>query len=132
MREYYAHPQNAFWRLMETVTGTTLVARAYPDRLDALLAAGVALWDVVRSAKRVGSLDAAIRDHTGNDLAALVETLPRLQAIAFNGLRAAAIGRKLLAPREDLSLLTLPSSSPAYTMAFERKLEQWRALRAYL
>ena len=131
-QEYYAHPQNAFWRLMEAVTGTALVGKAYPERLAALLASGVALWDVIQSAERVGSLDAAIRNHVGNDLAQAISTLPALRAVAFNGLRASAIGRKRLGLETGLALLTLPSSSPAYTMPFEEKLDRWLGLQNHL
>ena len=130
--EYYAHPRNGFWPLMQEVTGAPLVGAVYADRLALLRASGVGLWDVIQSAERKGSLDADIRRHTGNDLAEVVSTLPSLRAIAFNGLRASAIGRKLLGPRDDLALLTLPSSSPAFTMSFDRKLERWRALRPHL
>ena len=129
---YYAHPRNAFWPLMAAVTGAELVGATYIERLTRLQSAGVALWDVVRSAERTGSLDSAIHDPVGNDLNALLAELPRLRAIAFNGLTASALGRKLLVPRDDLTLLTLPSSSPAYTMAFDRKLERWRTLQPYL
>ncbi len=131
-QEYYAHPQNAFWRLIEAVTETVLMEKAYPERLAALRAAGVAVWDVIRSAERVGSLDAAIRNHTGNDLVKAISTLPALRAVAFNGLRASAIGRKCFGPDQPFALLTLPSSSPAYTMAFEEKRERWLVLRDYL
>ncbi len=130
--EYYAHVQNAFWPLMEAVTSTSLRALAYPERLAALRAAGVALWDVVQSAERMGSLDADIRNHIGNDLVEAIASLPSLLAVAFNGQRASTIGRKRLGSPEDLVLLTLPSSSPAYTMSFERKRAQWLALRPYL
>jgi TDG/mug DNA glycosylase family protein len=131
-QEYYAHPQNAFWRLMEAVTGATLVGTAYPERLAALLAAGVALWDVIQSAERVGSLDAAIRNHTGNDLVEAISNLPSLRTVAFNGLRASAIGRKRLGSGDRPALLTLPSSSPAYTMPFEQKRARWLVLRDHL
>ena len=130
--QYYAHPQNAFWRLMEAVTAAPLKDMAYAERLTALKGAGVALWDVVQSAERVGSLDAAIRKHTGNNLAQAVATLPSLRAIAFNGLRASTLGRKLIPPGDGVALLTLPSSSPAYTASFEEKRARWLVLRGYL
>jgi TDG/mug DNA glycosylase family protein len=131
-RQYYANPRNQFWRLVGAVVGSDLAALPYEARLAALLEAGVGLWDTVGSATRRGSLDSSIRGHRPNDLAALVRSLPELRAVAFNGGRSAAIGRPMLAGREDLALLALPSSSPAYTLAFEAKLGQWLALRAFL
>jgi double-stranded uracil-DNA glycosylase len=129
--QYYAHPQNQFWRLMGEVVGVDLVGAAYEARLAMLRAAGVGLWDVVRTARRAGSLDAAIRDHAPNALAALAETLPALRAIAFNGAKAAAIGRRELGPGSPWALVDLPSSSPAHTLAFERKRTAWLQLRPF-
>ena len=131
---YYAHPQNAFWRLLGEVIGEDIAALPYDDRLAALLRHRVGLWDVVGEASRPGSLDAAIRDAVHNDLAALVETLPALRMVAFNGGKAAADGRKLLAAQADrLRLVTLPSSSPAHaSLRFEQKADAWKVLREAL
>ena len=129
---YYAHPRNHFWRLIGEVAGLDLVGMTYEDRLRALRAAGIGLWDVVGSALRAGSLDAAIRDHRANDLMALSESLPRLRAVGFNGAKAADIGARLLAGRIDLSLVALPSSSPAYTLPYADKRDAWLKLSRYL
>jgi hypoxanthine-DNA glycosylase len=129
--QYYAHPRNQFWRLMAVVTGEDLVGRDYPARLDALLNAGVGLWDVVRTASRTGSLDAGIRDHTPNALASLAATLPDLRAIAFNGGKAFAIGRKELG-HTPCDLVPLPSSSPAHTLPFASKAAEWMKLKTWL
>ena len=130
--QYYAHPQNQFWRLMQAVTGAPLVDLAYPARLRSLLEAGAGLWDVVRIARRTGSLDADIRDHTPNPLRALAVGLPGLRAIAFNGAKASAIGRRQFGADLDCALITLPSSSPAHTLAFAAKAAAWVRLKAFL
>jgi len=132
-QRYYAHPQNLFWRLMSPVIGRDLVPLAYEARLEALLDARVGLWDTVAAATRKGSLDADIRLHEASDLAGLVDRLPELRAVAFNGATSARIGRRQLAGVTGLALIDLPSSSPAYaSLSFERKQEAWLALRAYL
>jgi hypoxanthine-DNA glycosylase len=129
--QYYGNPRNAFWRLMEGVLDTPLVALAYEARLAALLARGVGLWDVIAEAERPGSLDAAIRDPAANDLVALIDTLPALRAVAFNGGTAAKLGGKLILGR--LPTLALPSSSPAHAArSFAEKAEAWAAIRAWL
>jgi hypoxanthine-DNA glycosylase len=128
--QYYGNARNQFWRLMGAALGHEL-PEAYGARLAALQAAGVALWDVVRTAVRPGSLDARIRDHEPNPLADFVATLPRLRAVAFNGGRAFEIGKPALAGCR-LELVPLPSSSPAYTLPFERKAEAWAGLRRFL
>lgn len=129
---YYAHPRNHFWRLIGAVIGMELEPLPYEQRLAALQDAGVALWDTVGSARRRGSLDGAIRDMEGNRLAKLVETLPNLQAVGFNGGKAAAIGTPQLAGIARLTLLPLPSSSPAFTLGFDAKLARWMALQPFL
>jgi hypoxanthine-DNA glycosylase len=131
-RQYYAHPRNQFWRLIGGVVGQDLAPLAYEARLCALVEAGVGLWDTVGSATRRGSLDSSIRDHQPNDLALLTETLPELRAVGFNGGRSASIGLPMLAGRDDLALLSLPSSSPAYTLPVEAKLARWLDLRRFL
>ena len=128
---YYAHPRNQFWRLAGTVIGAELEPLPYEARLEALLAAGIGLWDVVASARRRGSLDAAIRDHAPNALPELAAALPALSAVGFNGGTSARLGMPMLAA-SGLALLPLPSSSPAYTLSFAAKREAWLALRPFL
>jgi hypoxanthine-DNA glycosylase len=129
--QYYGHPRNAFWRLLEGVLATPLVALSYENRLATLLARGVGLWDVIAQARRPGSLDAAIQDATANDLVALIDTLPALRAVAFNGGTAAKLGGKLIASRRPT--LALPSSSPAHAArSFADKAQAWSAIRAWL
>jgi len=131
--QYYAHPQNRFWRLMGDLLEVDLVSMAYRDRLDTLLAHHIGLWDVVAEARREGSLDSRIRGHAGNDLEGLVVSLPDLAAIAFNGGTAARLGIKALASHGvPHTMLTLPSSSPAHTLAYAEKLAAWRAMLPWL
>ena len=130
--QYYAHPQNGFWRLIGGAIGRDLVLLPYVERLEALKAAGVGLWDVIASAERPGSLDAAIRSPEAADLRGLVAGLPRLKAVAFNGATAAKGGRRALAGIEGLTLIDLPSSSPAYTRPLSEKAESWAILKSFL
>lgn len=129
--QYYAHPRNGFWRLIGAVIGVDLAALAYCERLAALQAARVGLWDTVASAVRPGSLDGALRAIEAADLRELVAGLPALRAIGFNGGKAAAIGRRQLGI-VPVALVDLPSSSPALTMPWEEKLRRWRVLDRYI
>lgn len=126
--QYYAHPRNAFWPILSALTGHDLVGLPYPERLAALSAQGVGLWDVLASAERAGSLDAAIRSPEAADLIGLVGTLPHLRTIAFNGAKAASIGRRILDGRTDARLVNLPSSSPAHARPLAEKTAAWRDL----
>ncbi len=101
---------------------------SYDDRLTALKAARIGLWDVVASAERPGSLDAAIRRPEAADLRGLVARLPALRAVAFNGGTAARLGRAALAGATNVELIDLPSSSPAHARPFELKAVAWRVL----
>ena len=130
-RRYYAHPQNQFWRLLSPAVGRDLAALEYEARLAAVSAAGIALWDVVATARRTGSSDATISDASANDLVALVDRLPQLRAVAFNGGKALSIGRPMLAER-DLAILALPSSSPLHTVGLAAKQPAWSAIAEYL
>jgi hypoxanthine-DNA glycosylase len=130
--QYYANPRNHFWRLIGAVAGLDLVPLPYEARLEALLNAGIGLWDTVGSATRRGSLDGAIRLDRANHLAELAATLPELRAVGFNGGKSASLGMPQLAARPDLALIPLPSSSPAYTRPFQEKLAEWMTLAPYL
>ena len=131
--QYYGHPRNAFWRLVGGVIGRDLAALPYDERLAALKSAGVGLWDVIASAERPGSLDAAIRAPEAADLRGLVASLPALRAVAFNGGTAARLGRAVLAGTPDrVALIDLPSSSPAHARPYGDKAAAWAALNLCL
>jgi len=133
-QRYYAHKQNKFWRLVGDVIERDLVGMDYATRLETLLENRIGLWDVVAEAQRVGSLDSRIRNHVRNDLIALVEPLPNLVAIAFNGGAAAKIGERAFGEMASrYQLVRLPSSSPAHAaVPYVEKLVAWRKLRCYL
>lgn len=131
--QYYAHPRNGFWRLTGGVIGRDLVALAYSQRLEALKLAGIGLWDVITTARRAGSLDTAIRDPEFADLSGLIATLPSLRAVAFNGATAARCGRRTLAGATDgLTLIDLPSSSPAHARPLAEKALAWARLGPFM
>ncbi|MDH5308806.1 MAG: DNA-deoxyinosine glycosylase [Gammaproteobacteria bacterium] len=130
--EYYAHPRNAFWRIMGEVAGAG-PELPYPGRLERLVEARIALWDVLASSERPGSLDAAIRRDSAvpNDFAAFLGAHARIQCICFNGQAAASLFSRLVAneagvPLSGIRLVTLPSTSPAHAaLPFEAKLGHW-------
>lgn len=134
LEQYYAYPRNAFWRLIGGLLDQPdLHERAYADRLAALKARGIGLWDTVAEAERIGSLDASIRLPVHADLPGLAAALPQLQAIAFNGGKAAQLGRRILAGSSiTAALIDLPSSSPAHARPFEEKRQQWSVLAPFL
>lgn len=132
--QYYAHPQNGFWRLIGGVIGyPDLACQSYAERLEILKAHGVGLWDVIAEAERIGSLDTAIRLPRHADLKGLIAALPRLEAIAFNGGKAAREGARVLGPETgSLVRLTLPSSSPAMARSVTWKANEWAILSSFV
>lgn len=130
--QYYAHPRNAFWPIMAQLLGFAPDAD-YPTRLAALQAAGVALWDVLGSCRREGSLDTAIeRDsEVANDFPAFFATHPAIHQVFFNGSAAeAAFRRHVLGQLATPPVLTrLPSTSPAHAgRRLADKLTDWQVI----
>lgn len=133
--QYYAHPQNAFWRIMAALCRFSANAD-YVHRVRALQDAGIALWDVLQSCERAGSLDAGIAraSEVPNDLSGFLRTHPSVQLVAFNGgLAEQAFRRHVKARLAGASidpwpdLVRLPSTSPAHaSLSFEDKLAAWR------
>lgn len=133
VQEYYGNRQNKFWELVGQVINADLRAMAYETRLVTLREHGIGLWDVVAEAHRQGSLDGAIRNRVENDLLGLLDRYPNIKALAFNGGTAGKLGTKVLGPRAAVyQTLTLPSSSPAYTLAYADKLRLWLELQPIL
>ena len=130
-RQYYAHPGNHFWRLMEKVIGRELVALDYPQRVERIQDQKIALWDMVASGVRKGSLDQALRPHRLQKVAGLSKELSDLRLIAFNGKTAAVLGAKM-AGIDHVAQLQLPSSSAANTMPLVEKLRYWERLTDFL
>ena len=123
---YYGHPRNAFWRILAEVYGRPL-PETVADKRALILENRLALWDALTSCRREGSLDSAIRDAEPNDFAGLFERCPRIERVLFNGGTARRLflrGNAALVRNLDCRLM--PSTSPAYTLSYERKLAQWR------
>ena len=124
---YYAHPRNAFWRIVADLFGVPR-PETVAGKKQLLLSRGIALWDVLASCEREGSLDSAIRFGVPNDIPALLEAHPGLRRVCLNGGTAARLFQKHFADlAADVECLRLPSTSPAYTLAYEEKLAAWRA-----
>jgi len=131
--EYYAHPKNAFWPIMDMLYG---VSGDYAQRCELLRLSRLALWDVLESSVRPGSMDADIRldSARANDFRAFFEAHRELRLVAFNGVKAEQLFGRFVRPclaTADLQYVRLPSTSPAYAaMPFSGKLAAWRkALR---
>lgn len=133
VQQYYAHPRNTFWAILGELVGAT-PALAYDARAEVLKSAGIALWDVLASCTRDGSLDSAIHAASSapNDFASFFSAHPRITRVYFNGAMAESCFRKLVLPslaHRPLMYQRLPSTSPANAaIPYQRKLEAWRVI----
>lgn len=115
--QYYGHPQNRFWPIMQALIGVD-VALDYDARCHALMQANLALWDVISRCERPGSLDSDIRNESIiiNDIGSIVKQYPSIQKVVCNGQKAHQLLRKHCADvlnKPDITVVALPSTSPA-------------------
>lgn len=130
-QQYYAHPSNAFWKIMGELAGAH-PALPYTQRLHLLQASGIALWDVLASCERESSLDAHIRNESVHDFAQFFARHPHITRVFFNGTKAEQSFRKFVLGKQRLPPLAfhrLPSTSPAHAgMRYADKLQAWRTI----
>ena len=129
--QYYAHPQNAFWKIMAEIAGA---AGDYEARREALIAAGIAVWDVLASSVRPGSMDADIEMASAvpNDFNGFLGDHGSVELVCFNGQKAEQLFRRFVEPvldRPEIRTVRMPSTSPAYaSMSVAQKLSAWRGI----
>lgn len=127
--QYYAHPQNQFWRFMGDIYGAG-PELPYAERVQILKDSGVSVWDVVHACEREGSMDADIREEIVNDFAAFYGENPGIARVVFDSLTAETIYKKRVLPHltKELTYIRVPSPSPAHArLRYEDKLALWRA-----
>ena len=127
MNFYYAHPQNAFWKILFEVHKVPFSADNQ-DKINLLLQNGIAIWDVLRTCERQSSLDTDIKMEVPNDLRQFLSSHSGISKIFFNGKGAARYFSKYFA---DISLpnQVLPSTSPAHAIKWEQKLAIWQVIK---
>ncbi|MDW7671418.1 MAG: DNA-deoxyinosine glycosylase [Bacillota bacterium] len=127
-QQYYAHPQNQFWKIIERLFDRPLPPD-YDSRTTFLLEQHIALWDVIHSCYREGSLDSAIRQETAHDFETFFHTYPGIRFVAFNGTKAQDTFRKHVGAHfPGITFHRLPSTSPAHTMKLAEKLAEWQII----
>ena len=133
-QQYYAHPRNAFWRIMGELLNFDPQS-PYPQRTAALQSAHIALWDVLQSCSREGSLDTDIDKDSivPNDFAKFLAAHRQIERIFFNGATAETIFRRHVLPelkdQGEWQLLRLPSTSPAHAaLSMQEKTRRWRTV----
>ncbi len=128
MQQYYGHAQNRFWKIISALINTEIPTN-YEDKKKLLVENKIAVWDVVREAKRQGSLDTNIVGEIPNDLESFIENHKNLRIIAFNGSKSQKLFDRYFKRKPNLTYLHLPSTSPANAnYNFERLINSWKTI----
>jgi hypoxanthine-DNA glycosylase len=133
-REYYAHPRNLFWTICAELLRFAR-DEPYADRVAHLRAAGVAVWDVLHSCDRRGSLDSDIARTSivANDFERFFTIHRHIERVFFNGTAAATLFRRHVqavgAAPLAINYTRLPSTSPANAgISPAAKRRAWRVV----
>ena len=124
-QEYYAHPRNHFWKIICTLFAALPIPINFEDKIKILKENKIGIWDVLENCERKGSLDIHIKNHKENDFETLLKKFPRIRKIVFNGKQSHAFFIKKFGQIEGITYFVMPSTSPANTMSFENKLNNW-------
>lgn len=130
MQQYYAHPQNRFWKLTGLLCKCPDMASfEYDKRIEILLDNGFALWDVIKTCKRSGSLDSNIYDEVPNDISGLLKKHKSIKTLILNGNKAySAFKKHFPALIKEYKCLKMPSTSPANARyRLENLYEEWES-----
>jgi len=134
-QQYYAHPRNAFWPIMASLYDVDL-SLDYAARCQQLRQNQIAVWDVLKSCRRQGSLDQAIEADSivANDFNSFLRQHSEIQRIFFNGAKAEQVFKRHVLPtlnvEQPLSFQLLPSTSPAHAaLSFDDKLNLWQIIK---
>ena len=131
-QQYYANPRNQFWQIIYSLFSTP-IDHDYNDRILFLRNKGIALWDVISTCTRVGSLDPKIENESVNDFSKLFEDYPNIKLVAFNGTKAFEVyKRRVSFDQTSIDYRLLPSTSPANTRKFEAKQKEWEKILDYI
>ncbi len=131
-QEYYAHPQNKFWRIIFELFNE-IFTTDYTKKIQILEKHHIALWDVIDTCERKGSLDSEIRNEEANKIEELLHNYPNIKAIFCNGQKSYKNLQKILSKDFHLPIIVLPSTSPAHaSLKYEEKLKSWKMVLNYL
>lgn len=124
---FYGHPQNRFWKVIASVTGSP-VPVTVEEKKEMLLGNHIALWDVIQSCDIEGSSDASIKNVVPNPISDIIAKT-QIRTIYGNGAKACALYDKYVSPSTGIPIHRLPSTSPANAAySFERLSEEWAVI----
>ncbi len=127
MQQYYAHPQNAFWKIIFALLKEDFTDD-YMKKIEILQKNGIALWDVIDSCERKGSLDSKIKNEEANKISELLDEYPNIRAIFCNGQKSFKNLQRILGKEFRIPVYALPSTSPLHTISLQKKIEEWKII----
>lgn len=131
-QEYYGNRQNAFWPILFGVVEEE-VTEDYEQKKQLLVRYKIALWDVLQSCEREGSLDSKIKGERPNDIKGLLIAYPALKTIVFSSQKAAQYFKKYIGMIEGITFVTMPSPSGANArMSLQEKLNHWKTIKSFI
>jgi len=134
-QEYYAHPQNRFWRVMSVICNEPkLYEFDYDLKLKTLLKNNIALWDTIKTCKREGSLDSGIQNEIPNDINGLLKKYPNIKTICLNGNKSYSALKKYFPDLlQKYTCYKMPSTSPANARySLNKLIDKWNLIHAFM
>ena len=131
MQQYYAHPQNQFWKIVFELIGEDF-SKDYETRIETIRKNNIALWDVIDTCEREGSLDTKIRNEEHNDITKILNDHPSISVIFCNGQKSFKNLKKILGKESEIPVFVLPSTSQLHTISFDKKLKEWEIIKTFL
>lgn len=131
-QQYYAHPQNRFWKVMAHICKTPDLHNAdYLKKLNTLLKNRIALWDTIKSCTREGSLDSNILNEIPNDIKNLLKKYPKIKTICLNGNKSFSAFKKYNSELlNQYTCYKLPSTSPANAKySLDKLVSEWQIIK---
>lgn len=124
--QYYGNKRNSFWKILANIFEYKNFEN-YEEKKSFISNNNIILWDVIKTCSRQGSLDSQIQDVIVNEIEEMINKYPSLKLIIFNGKKSYTLYKKHINYfPNNIKFINLPSTSPAYTLSFEKKLEEWK------
>ncbi|MCC3359297.1 DNA-deoxyinosine glycosylase [Bacillus sp. REN16] len=135
-QEYYGNKRNHFWKIMFMLFDSHELTD-YEEKIAFLKEERIALWDVLYSCHREGSLDSNIKNEEPNQIVDFVKNHLNLRLIICNGTKSYQSYSKYIGLDQipGIEVIKLPSTSPVpgkYNKTLEGKLQEWKIIKEYL
>ncbi len=124
---YYGHPQNRFWKVLESIFNEKIENTIEGKKLF-LYSHNIALWDTVKSCDIVSSSDSTIKNSVLNDINSLINNT-NIKTIFCNGNTSYNLLQKHFDNIYNIPIIPLPSTSPANAkFSLDDLIKKWEII----